>query len=103
MRRMLPLILLVLLMSALPATAQAPPACTADAEGQAACLAGKLCQCRFERGGQLTGRADRFAWDCGAMRPMCPPDPTIGQAPGPAPPVGLWVQPQVGARPGPGR
>ena len=79
--------------TALPALAQPPPSCTAEVEGQAACMAGKLCECRFERGGQLTGRPDRFAWDCGALRPMCPPDPTIGQAPSGAPPVSLWLQP----------
>lgn len=83
-------------LAALPARAQPPPACAAETEGQAACMAGKLCLCRFERGGQLTGRPDRFAWDCGAMRPLCPPDPTIGGAPQPLPPVGLWVQPGRG-------
>jgi len=92
---------LLLLMPALPAMAQAPPACTAEVEGQAACMAGKLCECRFERGGQLTGRPDRFVWDCGVMRPMCPPDPTVSQAPGYSPPMGVWVQPQIGGRPGP--
>jgi hypothetical protein len=34
-------------------------------------MAGKMCECRFERGGQMTGRADRFAWDCGVLRPPC--------------------------------
>ena len=85
--------------TALPALAQAPPSCTAEVEGQAACMAGKLCECRFERGGQLTGRADRFVWDCGAMRPMCPPDPTVSQAPATLPPVGLWLQPGRGGGP----
>lgn len=93
----------MLTLAALPTWAQSPPACSAESEGQAACLAGKLCECRFERGGQLTGRPDRFGWDCGAMRPTCPPDPTISQPPGYAPPIGVWVQPPIGGRPGPQR
>jgi hypothetical protein len=97
----MPLILALLaLLPAFAATAQAPP-CTAEIEGQAACMAGKLCECRFERGGQLIGRPDRFVWDCGAMRPMCPPDPTVSQGQGYTPPLGVWVQPQIGGRPGP--
>jgi hypothetical protein len=57
-----------------PAFAQdSPPGqCTAVSEGALACMAGRACVCRFERGGQLTGRGDRFAWDCGALRPDCP-------------------------------
>ena len=83
-----------LLFLALPAAAQAPPACTRAREGQVACMAGKLCECRFERGGQLTGRPDRFAWDCGVMRPMCPPDPNINQQMPQVPPVGgVWLPP----------
>ena len=90
-----------LLLLALPAAAQAPPACTRAREGQVACMAGKLCECRFERGGQLTGRPDRFAWDCGVMRPMCPPDPNIGQQQPWMPPAGVWVAPGPGPRPPP--
>ncbi|MBW6399138.1 hypothetical protein KPL78_14850 [Roseomonas sp. HJA6] len=93
MRRILALLVLL----PLPVLAQAPPSCTAEIEGQTACMAGKLCECRFERGGQLTGRPDRFAWDCGVMRPMCPPDPTITQTPSNPPPVNLWLPP--GGRP----
>lgn len=93
MRRILALLVLL----PLPALAQAPPSCTVEIEGQTACMAGKLCECRFERGGQLTGRPDRFVWDCGVTRPMCPPDPTITQMPSNPPPVNLWLQP--GGRP----
>lgn len=85
--------LAILLLLALPAAAQAPPSCTPESEGQTACMAGKLCECRFERGGQLTGRTDRFAWDCGVMRPTCPPDPTISQPQSWMPPAGIWVAP----------
>ncbi len=90
-------LLVLLVLVALPALAQDPPACGPEREGQTACLAGKLCECRFERGGQLTGRGDRFVWDCGALRPHCPPDPTIAQPPGWTPPAGIWVAP--GLRP----
>jgi len=89
------MIRLLALLIAGPAAAQPPPACTPETEGQAACMAGKLCECRFERGGQLTGRPDRFAWDCGAMRPMCPPDPTIRAAPPLAAPGGVWITPRA--------
>lgn len=84
---------LILAALATPAIAQAPPACDPETEGQVACMGGKLCECRFERGGQLTGRPDRFAWDCGTMRPMCPPDPTVQQSAPWMPPVGVWVGP----------
>ena len=94
MRKMLILGLIV----AGPAVAQTPPACTAEAEGQVACMAGKLCECRFERGGQMTGRPDRFAWDCGVMRPLCPPEPTIQPAQPWVAPGGVWIAPR-GLRP----
>ena len=87
---------LLLMMPAWPTAAQEPPACSAQIEGQAACMAGKLCECRFERGGQLIGRPDRFAWDCGALRPMCPAPPTVAQPAESLPPIGLWLQPQRG-------
>lgn len=63
--------LLVLALWAVPATAQDAPVCNAVRDGVTACLAGKLCVCRFERGGQMTGRSDGFRWDCGALRPEC--------------------------------
>lgn len=97
---MRPILYALIVLMPLPAMAQAP-SCTAETESQTACMAGKLCECRFERGGQLTGRPDRFAWDCGVMRPICPPDPTIGQAPQGVPPVNLWLGP--GGRPMPPR
>lgn len=85
--------LIVFLALALPAAAQSPPVCSPAREGQVACMAGTLCACRFERGGQLTGRPDRFAWDCSALRPPCPPDPTIQPAQPWGPPAGIWVAP----------
>ncbi|BDG74570.1 hypothetical protein Rmf_44990 [Roseomonas fluvialis] len=91
-------VLIALLLVAAPVVAQPPPQCTAETEGQAVCMAGKLCECRFERGGQMTGRPDRFAWDCGVMRPPCPPDPTIQPAQPWTAPGGLLIVPR-GLRP----
>ncbi|MDO9502734.1 hypothetical protein [Falsiroseomonas sp.] len=65
------LTLLILLPGVTPAWAEDPPACTAAREGAVACLAGRLCACRFTRGGTMTGRPDRHAWDCGILRPAC--------------------------------
>ncbi len=60
----------------LPVMAAAQPACNAQREGQVACMAGRLCACRYETGGSLTGRPSAHRWDCGALRPDCRrPDP----------------------------
>ncbi len=64
-------LLLPLCVLALPAAAQDPPACTPPREGVVACIAGRLCACRHERGGSLTGRPDGHRWDCSALRPAC--------------------------------
>lgn len=63
----------LLLLLAYPAAAQ--PACTPGREGQLACMAGRLCACRFENGGSLTGRPSAHRWDCGTLRPDCRPEP----------------------------
>lgn len=83
---------------AIPAWAQPVPACIRAREGQLACMAGKQCECRFERGGTTTGLPDRMVWDCGVLRPPCPPDPTIRQEAPWTPPAGVWVAPRVPAR-----
>jgi hypothetical protein len=91
-------LLLPLALASLPAPAGAqaqaglPPACNAAREGMAACFGEKLCRCRFEPGGTLTGRPAGHRWDCGALRPAC------GTAPaGPAPPElpGLSIMPML--------
>ncbi|MBU8543513.1 MULTISPECIES: hypothetical protein [Roseomonadaceae] len=92
------LAVLLLLLTAPPAWAEAPPpACTAAREGTVACIAGKLCTCGFVRGGSMTGRPDRFTWDCGILRPACgsglvPPSAT----PQPMPMPDLLLQPGWG-------
>jgi hypothetical protein len=84
----MPRLLLLLLLLALPAHADEPPACNAAREGATACLAGKLCTCRFTRGGSMLGRPDGHRWDCGVLRPSCgeailPPSlPSEGGVPG---------------------
>ncbi|HEV7264351.1 MAG TPA: hypothetical protein VGN83_05465 [Falsiroseomonas sp.] len=77
-------LLLTLLLAALPAAAQDPPACTAERAGVASCMAGKLCRCDFARGGTLAGRPDGWRWDCGVLRPACGealPQGGIGMSP----------------------
>mgnify|MGYP000614964591 CR=1 FL=1 len=53
------------------ASAAEPPACAAPAVGLVACIAGRLCSCRFERASPATGLPDGFRWDCGILRPAC--------------------------------
>ena len=90
----MPWLLLVLLITP-PALAQDAPSCVPARAGQAACIAGRQCLCGFERGGSLAGRPDRWAWDCGILRPGCAVPPTdLAPAPGPALP-GLVIMPQV--------
>jgi len=65
--------LLLLLLFATPAQAQEPPACTAARAGSVSCQSGRLCECRFERGGSITGTRDGHRWDCSVLRPSCGP------------------------------
>ncbi|TDG33743.1 hypothetical protein [Paracraurococcus ruber] len=95
MRR--PLWLMASLLLAPAAWAQsAPPACGAAREGITACIGEKLCECRYERGGSVSGRREGFHWDCGILRPSC------GVAPaGPGsqmPPMNItpFIQPNSG-------
>jgi hypothetical protein len=80
---MFPIITMLMIMTGgMPAQAQGQvPACGARTEGQVACMSGRLCECRFERGGTVAGRPDRHNWDCGPLRPDCAPPPGIIQAP----------------------
>ncbi|TCZ66569.1 hypothetical protein [Roseicella aquatilis] len=88
----------VLLLLAPPALAQAPPACTPSHEGMVACFGEKLCECRWEPGGTITGRAGGFRWDCGVLRPACGTVPA-GPPPGDSPPISIMplLQPQQGS------
>jgi len=82
------------------AAAQGLPACGPAREGQVACVANRLCACRFERGGSLAGRPDRWDWDCGILRPDCAVPPADLPPADPAAP-GLMVFPQVTLPPPP--
>ena len=78
---------LFLLLIAGPALAQVP-LCIPEREGMTACFDGRLCRCRFDPGGQLTGRPAGHRWDCGALRPPC-------LAPEPAPALPVLPPPQL--------
>ncbi|HZF77023.1 MAG TPA: hypothetical protein VE033_14450 [Acetobacteraceae bacterium] len=100
MRRFL---LPLLLLAPLSAGAQpAPPACNAAREGVTACLDGKLCTCRFERGGSITGRRDGHRWDCGTLRPQCGPEANVPAGPPvlPVPLPNLLLQMDPSGMPG---
>lgn len=88
---------LPILASFLLAVSQAAAAeearCTPSVEGAVACLAGKLCLCRHDGGGVLTGRGPGMRWDCGAFRPACGPAGDAAARDSAPPPPPLPVQP----------
>ena len=88
---------LAVLIAAAPAAGQGVPACGPAREGQVACVANRLCLCRFERGGSVAGRPDRWDWDCGILRPDCAVAPA-GEPPPPLPPD-VVVVPGMAPRP----
>ena len=57
------------------AAAQDAPQCTAATFGQASCMANRVCECIYERGGAITGRPTGYRWDCGINRRQCEVDP----------------------------
>jgi hypothetical protein len=83
-----PFFVVLPLMLAAAAQAQPPvPMCIPQREGMVACFEGRLCLCRFQPGGQLTGRPDGHRWDCGPLRPDCrPPGATLDPGPYAQPP-----------------
>lgn len=90
-----PLALLLPLIAAMPALAQ--PVCIAQREGMTACFSNRLCECRHEPGGSLTGRPAGYRWDCDIMRPACSMAPADS---GPAyPPPPIMVTPNYGFPP----
>ena len=97
--RWLPLFLLLLAGSAVAeAQVQTPPACAAVRAGMVACFGEKLCECRWEPGGSLSGQVSGHRWDCGVLRPAC------GVAPAGPPPQSLpyvpgWPPTDTGRRP----
>jgi hypothetical protein len=85
--RLLPALLLAAFACA-PVLAQEPPNCTPGREGVVACFGEKLCACRWQPGGSLTGRPAGHRWDCGVLRPACGVAPA-GPPPGEAPPISV--------------
>jgi hypothetical protein len=82
------------------------PACEASREGTAACLAGRQCICRFDRGGIMTGRADGYRWNCGLLNSSCAEAPADAAQPAlQASPYPLNISPDLegaGLTPGTG-
>lgn len=86
-------LLLLLLLVGGPAWGQAVPVCIPAREGMIACFGDRLCACRWQPGGTLTGRPAGYRWDCGVLRPACgvapagPPPVALPYLPGGLPPV----------------
>lgn len=53
------------------AAAQQIPSCTAAVAGALTCLQNTLCECRYDRGGRLSGQPAGWRWDCDILRPRC--------------------------------
>jgi len=96
--RVFPILTMLLIMTGgLPAGAR--QSCGPVNAGQVACMDGRLCRCGFEQGGSIAGRADGYRWDCGALRPDCPPVYTAPDAAGlPARKPPIFVVPVVPMR-----
>ncbi len=54
-----------------PGRAENDGPCTVDGLDRVACMAGRLCTCRFVRASAATGLPEGFRWDCGILRPRC--------------------------------
>lgn len=69
--------ILLLLLISFPAMAaelpktQEPAMCTEKTAGTVKCMETRLCECKFSRGGSITGGVDGYKWDCGINRPSC--------------------------------
>ena len=51
--------------------AQSDLSCSRATYGQVTCMAVKLCECIYDRGGAMTDVPAGFRWDCGILRPRC--------------------------------
>ena len=91
-------LLLLLLLAAPMARAQTSPDCSPGHEGMTACFADKLCVCRWQPAGSLTGRPAAHRWDCGVLRPACgvvpagPPPQSLPEG------IGLMLSPPAAQR-----
>ena len=71
MTRVFAIIVLTALLPGPFAAAQEAPQCMAQSLGQVACFVNKLCECKYVRGGTVTGVLDGYRWDCGITQPGC--------------------------------
>jgi hypothetical protein len=70
--------------------------CTPARDGEVACLDGRLCECRHDPGGTLTGRRAGMRWNCGALRPSCGSVPAeAGPQPAERAPPAFYPAPYV--------
>jgi hypothetical protein len=76
--RLLTLLLLTAFLSLAAASLRAQaPSCAPENADEVACIADKLCRCRFERGGSMSVVPAGWRWDCGALRPYCHRPPAL--------------------------
>ena len=55
--------------------AQDGPMCNQQAMGQVSCMANRMCECIYDRGGSVTGVPEGFRWNCGINRGRCEVEP----------------------------
>ena len=57
------------------AIAQDAPMCNQQVMGQVSCMANRMCECIYDRGGSITGVPEGFRWNCGINRGRCEVEP----------------------------
>lgn len=77
-----------------------PPVCGVAREGVTACIGEKLCECRHEHGGSVSGKREGFHWDCGILRPSCGVAPASPGVEMPSMSIMPLIQPPSGPTPG---
>lgn len=60
------------------------PQCEPSSLGATACMQGVLCECTQVRGGTITGELSGVKWNCGALRPRCGDEASVGDGGVPA-------------------
>ena len=57
------------------AQAQDGPMCNQQVMGQVSCMANRMCECIYDRGGSVTGVPEGFRWNCSINRASCEVEP----------------------------
>ena len=65
------LVFSIALLFSAAANAEVPALCNENRVGTTECMATKLCECKYSRGGAMTSNPEGYHWDCGIMRPSC--------------------------------